>query len=170
MSKMTLFEIKAKIRDLLDELIGVEEFNDAAQVEVIRHELETALEQEENKYQAYVHVIRSSETAADAMIEEAERLRNRAKALNNTVKHLKSVLQNVMEHEDTMQLDAGVHTIRLQRNSQPTITIACDVTDLPPDCQRHSVEPNKVAIRELWKRGETPDGVTINVGHHVRIG
>lgn len=169
MSKMTLFEIKAKIRDLLDDLIDVEEYGDDAQIEVIRFELETALEDEENKLQAYVHVIRNCETASDAMIEEANRLRNRAKALNNTAKHLKGVLQNVMAHEDKLQLPAGIFTIALQRNSQPTITLDCNVEDLPADYQRHSVEPDKVAIRDAWKRGETPDGVSVEFGHHVRI-
>lgn len=124
------------------------------------------------KVAAIIAVIRNAESAADAINAEISRLQRMAAAPTNTVTRLKEYLLRSMQALGETKIDCGpIGKPRIQKNSQPSVKYAGDVSDLPERFQRVTVDVNKSAIADAFKAGdELPKGVTVETGVHLRLG
>lgn len=105
-------------------------------------------------------------TAAKA---EEKRIADRRKAVENRVTHIKGYLQRCMESAEIMTLDAGTHSLRIQRNP-PRVVVDSEET-IPPRFfviipeQR---QLDKKAIAEALKKEDIP-GAHLEQGTSLRI-
>ena len=169
----TLFEItgeiKLIIRDITD-IQGDPELNLKQKQELIEErtdELLDLMDDHEDKYEAYVHVIKNATNSATGNKEIADMFQSKATALNNLAKRLKETLLRDMQEHNLTKVDAGIFSIRTQTNSIPTLTVSVPAVKLPKRFQR--VEPDNDELRHALSTGEEVEGVTLEKGKHIRI-
>lgn len=109
--------------------------------------------------------------SAKAYQEEADRLASRAKTLTRSADSVKRYLFAQLERSGRQKLEAGTWRLSVQRNSQPSVTVSVDPAALPERFRRITVEADRRALLNAWKdgTGPIPEGVVIEVGHHLRI-
>lgn len=133
------------------------------------------------KVEQVAFVIRELKAEAKAINDEAERIAQRARRRDKAAARLTAYLQGQLERADVPKVERPLVTVRLQRNSAPTVRHAFtpeQVTDLyldegwrpfvrviPQTCQLDTQ-----AVVAAWKQKQPiPEGVEVVVGHHVRI-
>ena len=164
----TLFEISGEIKVIMREITEAQAEKDYELVDTLTDELLDLMDKHENKYERYVHVIKNALNSATGNKEIADIFQAKATALNNLAKRLKETILRDMEQLNLVKVDAGIFTIRTQRNSIPTLTVEIDPEDL--DERFQIIEPNKEELRFAISNGEEVDGVTLEKGYHTRIG
>ena len=164
----TLFEITGEIKVIIREITEAQAEKDYDLVETLTEELLGLMDKHEDKYERYVHVIKNSLNSDAGNKEIADVFQAKATALNNLAKRLKdTILQDMKEH-NLSKVDAGIFTIRTQKNSIPTLTVSVDAEEL--DERFQIIEPNKDELRFAICNGEEIEGVTLEKGVHIRIG
>ena len=117
----------------------------------------------------YIRNLIATATAAQV---EADRLRGIAGSADRAVEGLKRYLFDNMQRVGQTQIKTPLISIRIQRNSQPSVssTLPEDYT-LPVWCRRITYSLDKGAVVAAWKADPTslPTGVTISVGSHLRV-
>ncbi|MBQ0074511.1 MAG: siphovirus Gp157 family protein [Prevotella sp.] len=109
-----LYELTAEYRELLMMLEDSETAD-----EVIIDTLEAVEGELEIKAEGYVKVIRSMEADAKALMEEADRLAEKAAVVKNRIEKLKLALQMALiatGHDDREGVQAGLYRIKLVNN------------------------------------------------------
>jgi hypothetical protein len=107
-------------------------------------------------------------TAIDAEIKRLSDLRN---ARQNNVDRLKAYLLSCMQAADVRKIDAGVHGLRIQKNSQLSVNVL-DPDRVPVRFKEVITETRidrKAIAAEVKETGEIPDGVDARQGEHLRI-
>jgi hypothetical protein len=102
---------------------------------------------------------------------EIDRLRRGLEARKNNIEKLKKYVHSVMYALRQKRVETSLWTLWVQRNSQYTVEFTgSDPGDLPPELQRVTFEPNKVAaLQQFEATGKCPEQFTIKLGHHLRI-
>ena len=164
----TLFEISDEIHELVADLElataeGVTLLADAITLEIIEN-----LDALGDKYESYVHVIKTSEALATAAKEAAKEFQAKANTHTNLAKRLKTRLLEDMTQHGTQKAPAGAFQLAIQKNSAPTIEVE-NPEELPEAYQVHTVAADKHEIRRAIKRGEEIEGVNAEIGSHLRI-
>ena len=141
--------------------------------------------------------VRANELKGRAAKEESTRLAARQKSAENRVLQVKSMLAYFMQTRGLKRLEGHLNTVRLQKNSQPslrldpvalpreyqqtTITVAhpdwsqvLDLITAPELKQRFeiavvAVEPNKDLIRQDLQAGVEVQGASLFRGEHIRF-
>ena len=130
--------------------------------------LETALSQ---KLEGYVSVIRSLEHLRDARQAEANRLRASAKSADSAIDHLKARLKEYMETNNRPRIDTARFSIRIQKNSRPSIEVLEQMM-VPREYIKvvvtESVDKDKV-LEHVKQTGEIPPGIEVVHGTHLRV-
>lgn len=141
--------------------------------------------------------VRASEFKARAAKEEATRLAARHKSAENRVLQVKSMLAYYMQSRGLKRLEGQLNTVRLQKNSQPSLRL--DPLTLPREYQQTSItvaqpdwsqlldsitvpelkrklengvvafEPNKDLIRQELQAGAEIPGASLFKGEHIRF-
>lgn len=115
-------------------------------------------------------VIQNNQRAAEAAKAEADRLNSLAKSRDNTAKALKSYLMAAMIKQGSVSVMTDRFTVRIQKNSAPSIRWIRDVSELPEAFQKIKIEMDGTAAHAALKRKEPlPEGFVIEHGSHVRI-
>ena len=164
----TLFQISSEIKVIMREITEAQAEKDYDLVEKLTDELLNLMDKHENKYERYVHVIKNALNSAAGNKEIADIFQSKATALNNLAKRLKETVLKDMENHNLTKIDAGIFTIRTQRNSIPTLKVSIDPEELEERFQ--TIEANKDELRFAISNGEEIKGVTLEKGVHIRIG
>ncbi len=107
---------------------------------------------------------------SEALKDESHRLSMRAKKAETTVRALNYILQTALEQIGTKKMKAGNFDVTIQ-NNPPALDIY-DEALIPPNLLTvipARVEPNKAAIKEALKAGETVHGARLTIGQSLRV-
>ena len=169
MRNLTIFQLRAEIGEIIDDIIDAEIAGDTDEVDALHAELDKLYDARTTKHEGYVHVIKNALNTAKGCKAEADFFDKRATALNNLAKRLKDTLKDDLIAHDEKSVTAGKFRIARQKNSQPTVNVFIDAEDLPADYQNVTIEADKTALKQAIKNGAEIDGVEIETGEHVRI-
>lgn len=135
--------------------------------------LDNIADQFTTKAQNIARLVRNYQATEAAYQTEAERLEKVARSYANRSKWLLDYLRGNMVTAGLDKVD-GVPSVRLQKNSVPTveITIPAELFDTRYTRVVTTIAYDKEKIVREWRAGEWThiDGVNITVGYHVRIG
>ena len=163
----TLFDVSDEIKQITAELGHAQLARDYDLIEELTDEIIHLISLHENKYEATVHVILNSTNAAKANQEVASQFQAKATAQNNLAKQLKERLKEDMKLHGLKTMNAGIYTVRTQKNSVPSLNVDIDPEELPEQFQK--VEADTDELRHALSIGEEVDGVTLEKGEHIRI-
>ena len=164
----TLFDISTEMKLIIREITEAQADKNLDLVSELTDELLNIMDQHEDKYEAYVHVIKNSLNGAAGNKEIADIFGAKATALNNLAKRLKETLVQDLKQHGLTKADAGIFTIRTQKNSIPTLDVKVSAEELPE--RFHTIEVNKEELRFALANGEKIEGATLETGVHLRIG
>lgn len=162
----TLYEIDARIVAILSQVDDDGEIDDNALAMLEALEMERR-----EKVSAILAVIRNQQAVADTINAEIERLKRMAASPARVVDRLKGYLYSSMKQHGETKLDCGpLGKPRIQKNSQPAVKFNGDIDMLEGRFKRITVELDRQAVLAAHKNGFTlPDGVTVEVGDHLRL-
>ena len=166
---MRLYEITGDILTLQEML------EDSVEDEVLTDTLEAVQGEYEIKLEAYCKVIKNLEVDMEALKNEAKRLTDKRKTLENNVDRLKKAMFDSMKATNTPKVKGQLFTVAIQKNGG-VIPINYDKNDknitanLPDHLVNIVKTPNLEAIRELLEAGKVVDGFTLGErGESLRI-
>lgn len=143
--------------------------------EVLKDTLEAVQGEYEIKLEAYCKVIKNLEADMEALKNEAKRLTDKRKTLENNVDRLKKAMFDSMKATNTPKVKGQLFTVAIQKNGG-VIPINYDKNDknitanLPDHLVNIVKTPNLEAIRELLEAGKVVDGFTLGErGESIRI-
>ena len=168
MKHLTLFELTDAITDLVDAIIDAEIRGDEEERQALLSELASLYTARSEKHEGYVHVIKNSETAAEACKAEAEAFTARARALSNLARYLKETLQQDLHQHGEKSVTAGNFKLARQ-NGTPRVVVRIPPEELPAEYQRIRTEADKTALSYALKSGQEVDGVELEPTEHIRI-
>lgn len=124
--------------------------------------------QEAQKVDGFGQFLRMSEAQEASLKAEADRLRKRAKTLENTRNYLKMRYLQVMEQHGLKKVAGSVYT--LSRRATKVVQIM-DEKALPADLWREKVtrEPAKTDIMALLKIGQEVPGCALSESYSLQV-
>ncbi len=160
---MKLYEIQSEIAALLAATDDGELPPDAeARLDGLQMQLE-------EKADNICRLIRQREAEQAGYAEEADRLIRLADAARRDYERLKDYLRRTLTGLGLKRLDTALFKLSACKNSQPSVLLA-DSAEVPPQYSRVKVELDRKAVVEAWRDGLTlPEGLTVEVGEHLRI-
>lgn len=165
---MRLYEITGDILALQEMLES--EVDD---VTIITDTLEGVQGEYEFKLESYCKVIKNLEADAEALKNEAKRLTDRRKVLENNIDRLKKAMFDSMKATNTPKVKGQLFTVSIQKNGGKVPVIMADNVDLSklPDELVNVVEsPNLEVIREWLETGNAVEGFSLGErGESLRI-
>ena len=167
MPNLTLYEISNTYRDLLDRYDMVE---DQEALDAIATELHSIDDAFTDKSRAIIALIRESQLSADAIDEEAKRLKSKADSARKKADWLKRYLEGEMEMLGMPKIDVGIAKAWIQNNA-PSVIIS-DETKIPGDYFRvipETREVDKRSIIDALKSGEEIPGAELHISRSIRI-
>lgn len=168
MNHFTLFQLTDTAHEIVQDLIDAQIKGDTHEVEALIQELNNLYKARTEKHEAYVHVIKNAEATAHACKAEADAFIVRARALDNLSKRLKSILLADLHQHSEKTAPAGKFKIARQAG-QPRVVVHVEVSQLPDDYQRITIEADKTALKDALKAGDVIDGVELEDTEHIRI-
>jgi seryl-tRNA synthetase len=157
-----------KLYQISNELLRLAEVDD--ETIDVEAELSALQMQFADKAQNIVGLIRNLEAERGAVSDEANRLQNKAKALETRVEQIKAYLQSEMLRTGQDSIKAGIFKIRLQNSPQSLIIRNMDAI---PNEWKQIITETKIdkagILRHLRETGELIGGVDITQGRHIRI-
>jgi hypothetical protein len=170
-----LYEL-ANMREVLDRLLEETEGELTPELEAQLDAVDGAAN---DKIERVGLFIREQLAHAEGIRIEETRLVARRKAHERVAEQLKHYLQQQMERLGKTKVDGLLCTVALQRNSAPTIECVVDAKAVlagpQGDLFAERVETVEYRLRrpaliDAWKANQPlPTGVTVTLGHHVRI-
>jgi hypothetical protein len=147
--------------------------SDEFDAEVLADTMEAVDGEYEYKIEQYCKVIKNLEADMDALKNEAKRLSDRRKVLENNVDRLKAAMFDSMKVTGKTKVKGAVFTAAIQKNGgKLPLIVADDVTTdhLPDQLVIVTEKPNLEAIRELLEAGKVVEGFTLGErGESLRI-
>jgi len=151
-----------------DELLSMDDGEWTAEAEMLATELAAKLTAKADAFGGY---LRGLETQAEAIKEEEARLAARRRAVQNKAERLKRYGLAALQLAGRPRLDGDLFTLAVQ-NNPPSVAITVGVDALPAQYVRtipEQREPDKTAIRDALKRGETIDGAALITTQSLRV-
>lgn len=122
----------------------------------------------QEKVQSCLCVARNFAARAEARKNEANRLAALAQADASNEKRLKEYVQGVMTQLGQDRIETELFKVWIQ-NNPPSVNVD-DVSTLPTEFTKTTVEADKKALMAAHKEGKTlPGGVTINQTRSLRV-
>jgi hypothetical protein len=142
---------------------------------VLTPELEQALDEAQFEFEAKAErvalMVRGFLATAAAVKIEEERLEDRRKHYERAAESLKNYLLIQLNRVGQQKVEGRLASVRVQ--ASPPKVLCADATKLPADFQiipPTVVQINRAKVLELWKSEKPlPEGVSVEVGSHVRI-
>ena len=165
-----------KLYELTADLLALQEMlEDSVEDQVLLDTLEGVQGEYEIKLESYCKVIKNLEADMEALKNEAKRLTDKRKVLENNIERLKKAMFDSMKATNTDKVKGALFTVAIQRNGGVT-PINYDksnknITAKLPDELVNIVEtPNLEAIRELLEAGKVVEGFSLGErGESLRI-
>ena len=166
-----------RLYEITGELLALQELleNPLDDEDVLKDTLEAVQGEYEIKLEAYCKVIKNLEADMEALKNEAKRLTDKRKVLENNIDRLKKAMFESMKATNTPKVKGQLFTVAIQKNGG-VIPINYDKNDknitanLPDHLVNIVKTPNLEAIRELLEAGKVVDGFTLGErGESIRI-
>ncbi len=152
----------------LDDLLAMDEGEWTAEAEALATELAGKLATKADAFGGY---LRGLEAQAEAIKEEEVRLAARRKAAMSRADRLRRYGLMALQRMERPKIAGDLFTLAVQ-NNPPSVNITVSTDALPAQYVRiipEQREPDKTAIRDALKRGETIDGATLTVTQSLRV-
>lgn len=155
---MNLYELTESML-VVQELLESDEFDE----ETLADTLEAVEGEYEYKLENYCKVIKNLEADVEALKNEAKRLTDKKKSLENNIDRLKKAMFDSMKSTNTTKVKGSVFTIAIQKNGgKAPIIVDVPVSQLPDDLVRIKEEADSEAIRKYIE--ETGDITYAHIG------
>lgn len=166
----------SRLYEITGDLLTLQEMlEDSVDDQVLADTLEAVQGEYELKLESYCKVIKNLEADMEALKNEAKRLTDKRKTLENNVDRLKKAMFDSMKATNTPKVKGQLFTVAIQKNGG-VIPINYDKNDknitanLPDQLVNIVETPNLEAIRELLEDGKVVDGFTLGErGESLRI-
>lgn len=152
----------------LDDLLAMDDGEWTDEAEALATELAGKLA---GKADAFGGYLRGLEAQDEALAAEIARLTARRRAVIARTAKLKQYGLLALQRMERPKVTGDLFTLAVQ-NNPPSVNILVGTDDLPPQYVRiipEQREPDKTAIRDALKRGETIDGATLTVTQSLRV-
>jgi hypothetical protein len=162
---MNMYQIEQSIRDFLDSLIGGELSEDQLD------QLDKIYKDSEDLVESCAKVYQERHAAGEALRKEGNVLIAAARRHEAACENLKEMLKHHLNRLGVPRVVTTIFQVGLQ-TSPPRVVVdeSLDLDKLPPDLVRVKKDPNKEALLNMAKIGESlPEGVRIVQEVHVRI-
>jgi len=158
---MRLYEIADEYRKILDDNLGdVTDEDVAAELE----KLDVAFEFKVDNTTKYIANLKAESAA---LKEEETRLALRRKAADKRVESMRGYLKMCMEAAGKTKVKTTLFSLYFSKNQSVVVT---DMSQLPAGLIRQAdPEPNKSAIRDALRRGETVPGAMLRDSESLTI-
>lgn len=112
--------------------------------------------------------------SAEAADKEISRLRAHAATDLNAANGIKEYIRLHMERVGQTKVETPLIKVRIQRNSVPSVSVSSPSLEVgeevPVRYQRVSITLDRKQVVDDWKAGTPlPEGITVEVGAHLRI-
>lgn len=163
---MTLFEIDAEIRSFLDSLYA-EADEDGAIENVDFDRLEELNEERRKKLEDVALYYKELKVEAEALSAEADKLKQRAKAVENRAESFKQYLALSMQKNG----ESDIHTSRCKISFRKSEKVVVDELRIPREfmVEKVTYSPDKKKLKELLKSGQQIEGAAIEVNQNIQI-
>ena len=163
--RLRLYDLPGAFADLAARIAeGDGELPDSLESEL--DALELALE---DKADAIAGLIAEANGEGDYFDAEITRLTARRNAARNRAGRLKAYLHATLTTMGRPAVKGRRFTVRLQRNSAPSIRWTRDMEQLPPEFMRIVVTVDGDKAKAAYKAGVLPPGFSAETGTHLRI-
>ena len=163
----TLFDISEEMKEIVGELTEAQQEKDSDLIQELTDELIRLIDLHEDKYKATIYVIKNSLAAAEYNQEIANQFQAVATAHKNLAKRLKDRIKYDMEQHGVTKTDAGIFSVRIQRNSVPSLVIDANPEDIPEEFQR--IEIDRDEVKYALSIGREIEFAKLEKGTHLRI-
>lgn len=141
--------------------------------QVLIDTLEAVQGEYEIKMENYCKVIKNLEADMDALKNEAKRLTDKRKVLENNIERLKKAMFDSMKAVGTDKVKGQLFTVAIQKNGGVVPVVAApdmDTSELPDELVIVTEKPNLEVIREWLETGKKVDGFSLGErGESLRI-
>ena len=123
--------------------------------QVLLDTLEAVQGEYEMKLESYCKVVKNLEADMEALKNEAKRLTDKRKVLENNVERLKKVMFDSMKVTGTEKVKGQLFSVAIQRNGgKLPVIVDVDVAELPDECVKVVESPDLEAIAKLIDAGK----------------
>jgi hypothetical protein len=152
----------------LDDLLAMDDGEWTDEAEALANELAGKLATKADAFGGY---LRGLEAQDEALAAEIARLTARRRAVVARTAKLKQYGLLALQRMERPKVAGDLFTLAVQ-NNPPAVTLTVGADALPPQYVRvipEQREPDKTAIRDALKRGETIDGATLTTTQSLRV-
>ena len=147
---MKLYELTADVLVLQDLLE-----NELEDEQMLLDTLEGVQWEYEFKLEQYAKVVRNLEADAEALKNEAARLTNRRRVIENNVDRLKRIMFDSMKATGTNKIKGNILSVAIQKNGgKLPVVVDVDTSELPDDLVKVTEAPDLDAIRKALDTGD----------------
>jgi hypothetical protein len=167
MSTLHLYDL-AEEAVALDDLLAMDDGEWTDEAEALATELAGKLATKADAFGGY---LRGLEAQDEALAAEITRLTARRRAVIARTAKLKQYGLLALQRMERPRVSGDLFTLAVQ-NNPPSVTLTVGADALPPQYVRvipEQREPDKTAIRDALKRGETIDGATLTTTQSLRV-
>ena len=163
----TFFDIRGEIRSIVGDITEAQAERDYELVSELTDELIALMDKHEDKYELYADTIKKSINGEKESREIARPHNAKARALNKLATLLEQRLKDGMKQRNLKEVKARIYTIRIEENKNLKVIVNIPPEQLPGRFQR--VKPDKIKLKSAIKDGEEVEGVTLELGEHIKI-
>ena len=152
----------------LDDLLAMDDGEWTDEAEALATELTGKLATKADAFGGY---LRGLEAQDEVLAAEITRLTARRRAVIARTAKLKQYGLLALQRMERPKVAGNLFTLAVQ-NNPPSVALTVGVDALPPQYVRtipEQREPDKTAIRDALKRGETIDGATLTTTQSLRV-
>ena len=161
---MRLYEITGDILALQSML------EDSVDDQLLLDTLESVQGEYEFKLESYCKVIKNLEADVEALKNEAKRLTDKRKVLENNVDRLKKAMFDSMKATGTDKVKGSIFTVAIQKNGgKLPVIVDVDTAYLPKELVKVVESPDLEAIGKLLEQGDSPLAHFGERGESLRI-
>ena len=162
---MKLYELTSDMMQLQDLLE-----NELEDEQMLLDTLEGVQWEYEKKLEQYAKVIRNLEADADALKNEAARLTNKRRVIENNIDRLKAHMFESMKATNTSKVKGDILTIAIQKNGgKLPVVVDVETCYLPQELIKVTEAPDLDAIRKALDAGECKYAHYAERGESLRI-
>ena len=143
---------------------------DSVEDQVLLDTLDAVQGEYEIKLESYCKVIKNLEADIEALKNEAKRLTDKRKLLENNIDRLKKAMFDSMKATGTTKVKSGVFTVAIQKNGgKLPVIVDVDTAYLPKELVKVVESPDLEAITKLIDSGNTQYAHYGERGESLRI-
>ena len=155
-----IFDVTGEIKQVTAEITNALQQSDDELVEELFDDLIDLINSHENKYEVAAYTIIYSRDLT-------EEYQAKARGYRYLARRLKERLQDRMNQQGVKEFDTGIFRLWIKEDPYPTVIVDIPAEELPREF--HTIKPDKVKLREALSNGEKIEGVTLELGEHIRI-